>query len=1145
MPGSLKVRIINAKNVPEGDYTCKVTLGDNKAKAQKTKTVKKTQSPEWNETFTFAIDNETSLSIELTQAKTIGHKELASFEIGAFDRLVKGKEKIYIEIDKSSKAEINLGLTAVDFGLSEKEQTATLIQSATVASPLSQVKSGLVPPMPSAEEVNKAYNDLMEKLGLGKDFKHPTAVQTKAMSDVSVENKWAMVCQYKLSEVQKQGKIEDTPNFWTSKLKAEITYQILRDLRIVLGASPLDWLQQFINAGGLSDLLDILGKVEHEIHRRTMNEDKIRKEDEQVQMQYECVRCLQVLLNNKPGLTGAINSDSGIKKMCLCLDMPEEYCVKIVKLLTLVCVMPPDGHRKVVEGLVHYKNVKKEKSRFGVLVTILEKATTMDAKVSYLTFINAIINSPADIDLRLAVRQEFSRLGVDEVIKKLKANLKPETDIDLETQVDVFEEEAQDDYKELHERFKELDVNVDDVDDVFKTIKIQYKNAGLSNNFLGALQNFLIIPINTEQGIKSFLLACRIIRQISLNKEAVGTSDEHQINLSELLTSVESESKEVPLSKKIAELEENLAKLNKELQTLKIDLKERDDTIAKFKKGGVSPMPSSPSSSPSTTTTEESGGPPPPPPPGSYGGEESGGPPPPPPPGGDEGGPPPPPPPFGGPPPPPGGGPPPPPGLPGAPKKIIKKLPKQKPKQKMKGLQWTKLPQNKLKGSVFEKMELEYKGIKLNYDELEEEFSAKVVEAKDKKEEDKGPVMAQILNPKLSQNLSIWLSQFKTVSHDEVCKGLQYLNTKMFTLEQVKQILSMVPSKDDIQNIQLYLQGGGEANLLPPAEKFALELNKIPQLEERLKGFLFRLSFDSRKADIKPSIETLRLASKEVVESKMFVSLLEVVLEIGNFMNENTPRGNVFGFKINSLLKMTDTKSSDNHKSLLQYLVIVLEKSAPKLLDILKEMPDIAAAAKVSLPSLASDVALLKKDFEFVQKFVENLKEQKDKYYDTMNTFIGKTRDEVSQIDTNYKAMEEKYNAAAEYLGEDPKTCQPEELFGTLSHFVNAIQEAKKQNEQLLANNEKLKRREEAKQKRQTEQDQKKKGGPPQAIDNVVEELFGALKGGDLFKNRRLTQQVNKGAVPTGNAPPQKGPAPPTKPPGLAAKMTAPPAKKT
>lgn len=41
---------------------------------------------------------------------------------------------------------------------------------------------------------------------------------------------------------------------------------------------------------------------------------------------------------------------------------------------------------------------------------------------------------------------------------------------------------------------------VSDVDDVFKTLKVQFKEAGLSTNFLGVLQNFLIMPIKNEQG---------------------------------------------------------------------------------------------------------------------------------------------------------------------------------------------------------------------------------------------------------------------------------------------------------------------------------------------------------------------------------------------------------------------------------------------------------------------------------------------------------------------------------------------------------------------------------------------------------------------------------------------------------------------
>jgi hypothetical protein len=118
---------------------------------------------------------------------------------------------------------------------------------------------------------------------------------------VSLENKWAMICQHKKIEVDKKssGKIEDTPQYWTSKLKAEPNLVIMKELSIVLGGANLKWLQDFKDAGGLSALLDILGTIEHEIHRRSMTEGSLKKEDESIQFQNEVVFCLQKLTNNK------------------------------------------------------------------------------------------------------------------------------------------------------------------------------------------------------------------------------------------------------------------------------------------------------------------------------------------------------------------------------------------------------------------------------------------------------------------------------------------------------------------------------------------------------------------------------------------------------------------------------------------------------------------------------------------------------------------------------------------------------------------------------------------------------------------------------------------------------------------------------
>lgn len=56
-------------------------------------------------------------------------------------------------------------------------------------------------------------------------------------------------------------------------------------------------------------------------------------------------------------------------------------------------------------------------------------------------------------------------------------------------------------------------------------------------------------------------------------------------------------------------------------------------------------------------------------------------------------------------------------------------------------------------------------------------------------------------------------------------------------------------------------------------------------------------------------VSALSLASKEVVRSRSLRQLLEVVLAFGNYMNKGQ-RGNAYGFKLSSLNKIADTKSS-------------------------------------------------------------------------------------------------------------------------------------------------------------------------------------------------------------------------------------------
>jgi hypothetical protein len=72
----------------------------------------------------------------------------------------------------------------------------------------------------------------------------------------------------------------------------------------------------------------------------------------------------------------------GIRRIALCIDMQSaDMQQRIITLLTVTC-LTPEGHRLVVDGMSHYKSVKKEKHRFETLVKYLSTATTLDAKVT-------------------------------------------------------------------------------------------------------------------------------------------------------------------------------------------------------------------------------------------------------------------------------------------------------------------------------------------------------------------------------------------------------------------------------------------------------------------------------------------------------------------------------------------------------------------------------------------------------------------------------------------------------------------------------------------------------------------------------------------------------------------------------------------
>lgn len=83
--------------------------------------------------------------------------------------------------------------------------------------------------------------------------------------------------------------------------------------------------------------------------------------------------------------------------------------------------------------------------------------------------------------------------------------------------------------------------------------------------------------------IRQWILASKIVRQISFQKATIGEGNQ-QVNLQNLLESVAEEKADVmPLKQRIAQLEESITELEKKVKTREIELQEKNEIISNLK----------------------------------------------------------------------------------------------------------------------------------------------------------------------------------------------------------------------------------------------------------------------------------------------------------------------------------------------------------------------------------------------------------------------------------------------------------------------------------------------------------------------------------------------------------------------------------
>uniref|UniRef100_A0ACB8G5Z1 Disheveled-associated activator of morphogenesis 1 n=1 Tax=Sphaerodactylus townsendi TaxID=933632 RepID=A0ACB8G5Z1_9SAUR len=309
--------------------------------------------------------------------------------------------------------------------------------------------------------------------------------------------------------------------------------------------------------------------------------------------------------------------------------------------------------------------------------------------------------------------------------------------------------------------------------------------------------------------------------------------------------------------------------------------------------------------------------------------------------------------------------------------------------------------------------------------------------------------------------------------------------------DMLEQLLKFVPEKADIDLLEEHKH---ELDRMAKADRFLFEMSRINHYQQRLQSLYFKKKFAERVAEVKPKVEAIRAASKEVFHSKSLKQLLE-------------PHRNI---------------------TLLHYLITIVEKKYPKVLNLHEELKHVPEAAKVNMTELEKEIGNLRSGLRAVETELEYQKSQPshpgDKFITVVSQFITLASFGFSDVEDLLAEAKELFAKAVKHFVEDVGKTQPDEFFGIFDQFLQAVTEAKQENENMRKRKEEEERRArmEAQLKEQRERERKARKAKENSEEGgEFDDLVSALRSGEVFdkdlsklkRNRkRITNQLADGS---------------------------------
>uniref|UniRef100_UPI003AADB6B9 protein diaphanous homolog 3-like n=1 Tax=Centroberyx gerrardi TaxID=166262 RepID=UPI003AADB6B9 len=367
----------------------------------------------------------------------------------------------------------------------------------------------------------------------------------------------------------------------------------------------------------------------------------------------------------------------------------------------------------------------------------------------------------------------------------------------------------------------------------------------------------------------------------------------------------------------------------------------------------------------------------------------------------------------------------------------------------------------------------------------------------------------KVLDPKIAQNLSIFLGSFR-MPYQEIRCMIVEVDEEQLTEPMIQNLVKHLPEQEQLNALAKFKNE--YANLSEP-EQFGVVMSSVKRLRPRLSHILFRLQFEEQVNNLRPDILAVNAACDEVRKSRSFSRLLELVLLLGNYMNAGSRNAQSFGFDLSSLCKLKDTKSADQKITLLHFLAQVCEEEFPDVIKFVDDLEHVDRASRVSAENLEKSLRQMERQLLQLERDLETFSspdDPNDMFLPKMASFSKCAREQYGKLVIMHGNMETLYQNMVEYFAVDPKKTSVEELFTDLSNFRSMFTQALKENLRRREAEEKQRRARAAKEKAEhekQERQQKKKRLLEVNAENdetgVMDSLLEALQSGAAFRDRR------------------------------------------